>query len=70
MAEQLAAERTVLPSYDDDAPPAVPMRSLGRPTPDELDTLMPTLGEGSDQARALADIFWALLNSREFLFNH
>jgi hypothetical protein len=41
-----------------------------RPTREELDKLHPLLSEGSDQAQALSDIFWALLNSREFLFNH
>jgi hypothetical protein len=41
-----------------------------RPTPEELAKLTPLLGEGSNQAQALQDIFWALLNSREFLFNH
>lgn len=29
------AGKTVLPTYDDDAPPPVPRSSLGRPTPDE-----------------------------------
>ena len=47
------------------------VRCLSRkPTREELDKLLPTLGEGSNQAQALEDIFWALLNSREFLFNH
>lgn len=47
------------------------VRCLGRkPTREELDKLLPTMGEGANQARALDDIFWALLNSREFLFNH
>jgi hypothetical protein len=41
-----------------------------KPTPEELDKLRPVLGEGTNQAQALEDIFWALLNSREFLFNH
>lgn len=41
-----------------------------RPTPEELAKLLPLLGEGPQQAQALQDIFWALLNSREFLFNH
>jgi hypothetical protein len=47
------------------------VRTLARkPTREELDKLLPTLGEGSNRAQALEDIFWALLNSREFLFNH
>jgi hypothetical protein len=47
------------------------VRCLARkPTREELDKLLPALGEGSNQAQALEDIFWALLNSREFLFNH
>ena len=35
MTDQLAVAQTHLPTYDEDAPPAVPMPSLGRPTPDE-----------------------------------
>ena len=41
-----------------------------RPTQEELDRLLPLLGEGSNRRQALEDIFWALLNGREFLFNH
>jgi hypothetical protein len=41
-----------------------------RPTGEELDKLRPVLGEGANEKQALEDIFWALLNSREFLFNH
>jgi len=47
------------------------IRSLTRtPTKEEIEKLLPTMGEGSNQQQALDDIFWALLNSREFLFNH
>jgi hypothetical protein len=41
-----------------------------RPEPEELATLTPVVTQAPDQAEALGDVFWALLNSREFLFNH
>jgi len=47
------------------------IRALSRkPTTDEAAALKSLFVEGSDHKRALDDIFWALLNSREFLFNH
>ncbi|MDR3621141.1 MAG: DUF1549 and DUF1553 domain-containing protein, partial [Paludisphaera borealis] len=47
------------------------IRTLARkPTKEELDKIVPSLAKAPDQAQALGDIFWALLNSREFLFNH
>jgi hypothetical protein len=47
------------------------VRCLARkPSREEIDKIAPTMGEGADQAQALEDVFWALLNSREFLFNH
>ena len=47
------------------------IRTLTRkPTKDELAKLVPLLSQSKDQPQALEDIFWALLNSREFLFNH
>ena len=47
------------------------IRCLSRkPQPEELAALKPLFAEGNDVKRSLDDIFWALLNSREFLFNH
>jgi hypothetical protein len=47
------------------------LRCLSRkPTREELDKLLPGFVEGANQAKSLEDLFWALLNSREFLFNH
>ncbi len=47
------------------------LRTLVRmPTKEELDILLPMLGPEANQEQALLDIYWALLNSREFLFNH
>ncbi|MBL8848130.1 MAG: DUF1553 domain-containing protein [Planctomycetaceae bacterium] len=47
------------------------VRCLGRkPTAEEQASLAPLFAEGSNREQALADVFWALLNSREFLFNH
>jgi hypothetical protein len=44
-----------------------------KPRPDELERLVPYVEEGGptgDPRKALADIFWALLNSSEFALNH
>jgi len=41
-----------------------------KPDKGELAKLVPILAQSKDQAQALEDVFWALLNSREFLFNH
>jgi hypothetical protein len=47
------------------------LRTLCRmPTQAEIDKLSPLLAPEANQEQALTDIFWALLNSREFLFNH
>ena len=44
-----------------------------QPTPDELERYSSYVDRGginNDKKRALADVFWVLLNSPEFLFNH
>jgi hypothetical protein len=41
-----------------------------KPTEQEQAALAPLFSEGSDVGKALEDVYWALLNSREFLFNH
>ena len=42
-----------------------------KPTDKEYSTLVQVLDENKkDEQNALNDIFWSLLNSREFIFNH
>jgi hypothetical protein len=47
------------------------VRSLSRfPTAEELERLLGQVEAADNKAAALEDIFWAVLNSREFVFNH
>jgi hypothetical protein len=50
------------------------LTALGRrPTPEELERYSSYVDRGGtsgDKKKALADVFWVLLNSPEFLFNH
>ncbi len=41
-----------------------------RPSLIEMDRLKAALNEEPDKARGLEDVFWALMNTREFMFNH
>ncbi len=48
------------------------LRTIARkPTTEELRTLLPLVGvRGADRLEAYEDVFWSLLNSSEFIFNH
>ncbi|MDB6152308.1 MAG: hypothetical protein JWL90_761 [Chthoniobacteraceae bacterium] len=47
------------------------LRSFGRfPTEEELIHLEPNWGVTEQQPAVFTDIFWALLNAKEFIFNH
>ena len=41
-----------------------------KPTPSEVSQLNTIMAEEKDAKVVLEDVFWALLNSREFVFNH
>jgi hypothetical protein len=47
------------------------IRSLSRkPTPEEMENLMAVVKQAENPQAGLEDVFWAVLNSREFVFNH
>jgi hypothetical protein len=47
------------------------IRALSRlPSPEEMDRLMTVVGQSENPQQGLDDCFWAVLNSREFVFNH
>ncbi len=50
---------------------AIYVRSLSRtPRSEELQKLLTAVDANANKAQALEDVFWAVLNSREFMFNH
>jgi hypothetical protein len=47
------------------------MRCLSRaPTESEMANLLKLIAESPNEDQGLQDVFWAVLNSREFIFNH
>lgn len=50
---------------------AIYVRCLTRhPTPEETEKLVEIVNQDENKQRGMEDIFWAVMNSREFLFNH
>jgi hypothetical protein len=76
LAEKIKTGGVVKKMLDDKLPPEtiiedLYMRSLTRPPTDkEKQGLLAMLKDEKDPQAALEDAFWAILNSREFVFNH
>ena len=68
--------KTLAQIVDAKKPPAEMLETLyvmclaRKPTAEEQQKLAPLISADPDPKLALQDIFWSLINSREFLFNH
>ena len=64
-------EMLSIDGFDEEIVEELYIRCLSRkPTGDELAALGQSLAAEENKQQVLEDVFWALLNSREFLFNH
>jgi len=43
---------------------------IRKPSADESSGLLKIVGEAKDRHKTLEDVYWAVLNSKEFVFNH
>jgi hypothetical protein len=59
---------TFISGADPDADNAMPPK--GKPAGDVLGQLGKNVRDRSPRKKAYEDLFWALLNSSEFIFNH
>jgi hypothetical protein len=74
--QKIAAGGIVKRTLDAGKPPAEIIKSLyvaclsREPMADELAKLSDVIGKDKNRQAALEDVFWALLNGQEFVFNH
>ena len=71
LADPDGALAKLLEGDDDAATDGLFLRALGRPpTAADRAAVRAALADGGDRAEAFRDVFWAVLNAKEFAFNH